>query len=62
MNLHFAFGSDPGNHLPLQLLTNCVVYTDYDTTIGWFNQLSDQKRMPFGVIWAVPVLKASIGI
>jgi len=46
--LHFAFGSDPGNpYLPFNYSRNCVVYTgthDNDTTIGWFNQLSDHEK------------------
>lgn len=46
--LHFGFGSDPGNpYLPFNYPRNCVVYTgthDNDTTIGWFNQLSDYEK------------------
>lgn len=46
--LQFAFGDDPGNpFLPFNYPRNCVVYTgthDNDTTVGWFNQLSDYER------------------
>lgn len=46
--LQFAFGSDPGNpFLPFNYPRNCVVYTgthDNDTTIGWFETLSDYER------------------
>lgn len=46
--LQFAFGSDPGNpFLPFNYPRRCVVYTgthDNDTTVGWFNQLSDYER------------------
>ena len=46
--LQFAFGSDPGNpYLPFNYLRNFVVYTgthDNDTTVGWFNQLSDHEK------------------
>ncbi len=46
--LHFGFGSDAGNgYLPFHYPRNCVVYTgthDNDTTVGWFNQLSDSER------------------
>jgi 4-alpha-glucanotransferase len=46
--LHFAFGSDPGNpYLPFNYSRNCVVYTgthDNDTTVGWFNQLSEHEK------------------
>ncbi len=46
--LQFGFGSDPGNpYLPFNYQRNCVVYTgthDNDTTVGWFNQLSEHER------------------
>lgn len=46
--LHFAFGSDIENpFLPFNYPRNCVVYTgthDNDTTVGWFNQLSDYEK------------------
>ena len=46
--LHFAFGSDSGNpYLPTNYGHNSVVYTgthDNDTTVGWFNQISDYER------------------
>jgi 4-alpha-glucanotransferase len=46
--LQFAFGSGPGNvYLPFNYQPNFVVYTgthDNDTTVGWFNQLSDNDR------------------
>ena len=46
--LHFAFGSDEDNiYLPFHYPRNCLVYTgthDNDTTVGWFNQLSDHER------------------
>ncbi len=46
--LHFAFGSDPGNpFLPFNYVRNCVVYTgthDNNTTVGWFQSLSDWER------------------
>lgn len=46
--LQFAFGDDPGNpFLPFNYPRNCVVYTgthDNDTTVGWFNQLSDYEK------------------
>jgi 4-alpha-glucanotransferase len=46
--LQFAFGSDPGNpFLPFNYPRNCVVYTgthDNDTTVGWFNKLSDYEK------------------
>lgn len=46
--LQFAFGSDSGNaYLPFNYLRNFVVYTgthDNDTTVGWFNQLSDHEK------------------
>ncbi|MBO0349210.1 4-alpha-glucanotransferase [Phormidium pseudopriestleyi FRX01] len=47
--LHFAFGSGPGNpYLPMNYYSrNCVVYTgthDNDTTVGWFEKLSDHER------------------
>ena len=50
--LQFAFGSDPGNaFLPFNYPRRCVVYTgthDNDTTVGWFNQLSDYEK---GNVW-----------
>lgn len=46
--LHFAFGSDSGNpYLPTNYGHNSVVYTgthDNDTTVGWFEQISDYER------------------
>ena len=46
--LHFAFGSDAGNpFLPFNMPRNCLVYTgthDNNTTVGWFNELSDWER------------------
>lgn len=46
--LQFAFGSDPGNpYLPFNFQRNCLVYTgthDNDTTVGWFESLSDYER------------------
>lgn len=46
--LQFAFGSGAGNpYLPFNYPRNCVVYTgthDNDTTLGWWNQLSDDGR------------------
>lgn len=46
--LQFAFGSDPGNgFLPFNYVRNSVVYTgthDNDTTVGWFNSLSDGEK------------------
>ncbi len=46
--LHFAFGGGPDNpYLPFIYTRNCVVYTgthDNNTTVGWFNQLSDWER------------------
>ncbi len=46
--LHFAFGSDSGNpYLPTNYVHNSVVYTgthDNDTTVGWFEQISDYER------------------
>lgn len=46
--VHFAFGSDPGNpYLPFNYPRNCIVYTgthDNDTTIGWYEKLSDYER------------------
>ncbi len=45
--LHFAFGSNPDNpFLPFNLPRNCIMYTgthDNDTTIGWFEQISDYE-------------------
>lgn len=49
--LHFAFGSDPGNpYLPFNYVRNSVVYTgthDNDTSVGWFQKLSDYERNNF---------------
>ncbi|MDP8965888.1 MAG: 4-alpha-glucanotransferase, partial [Cyanobacteriota bacterium] len=46
--LHFAFGGGPDNpYLPFIYPRNCVVYTgthDNNTTVGWFNQLSDWEK------------------
>jgi 4-alpha-glucanotransferase len=48
--LQFAFGDDTQiekRFLPFSYSHNCVVYTgthDNDTTVGWFNQLSEQAR------------------
>ena len=46
--LHFAFGGGPDNpYLPFIYSRNSVVYTgthDNNTTIGWFNQLSDWEK------------------
>lgn len=46
--LQFAFGSGSDNpYLPFCYHRNCVVYTgthDNDTTVGWFNQLSDYEK------------------
>lgn len=46
--LQFAFGSGRDNpFLPFNYPHNCVVYTgthDNDTTVGWFNQLSDHEK------------------
>ena len=46
--LQFAFGAGPGDpFLPFNYDRNCVVYTgthDNDTTVGWFNQLSNDER------------------
>lgn len=46
--LHFAFGGGPDNpYLPFVYPRNCVVYTgthDNNTTIGWFNQISDWEK------------------
>ncbi|MGB3137302.1 MAG: 4-alpha-glucanotransferase, partial [Nodosilinea sp.] len=46
--LHFAFGGSSDNpYLPFNYVTNSVVYTgthDNDTTVGWFEKLSDHER------------------
>jgi 4-alpha-glucanotransferase len=46
--LQFAFGGGPGNpYLPFNYGRNYVAYTgthDNDTTVGWFNQLSQQEK------------------
>jgi len=48
--LQFAFGSGEDNpYLPHNYLENCVVYTgthDNDTTIGWFESLTEEEREP----------------
>ena len=50
--LHFAFNSGTDNaFLPFNYVHNCVVYTgthDNDTTIGWFEKLSDEQK---GDVW-----------
>lgn len=46
--LQFAFDGGADNpYLPWNHVENCVVYTgthDNDTTLGWFNSLSEKKR------------------
>ncbi len=46
--LQFAFGGDPKDRfLPHNYIPNSVVYTgthDNDTTLGWFNAISNQER------------------
>ncbi|NET32711.1 MAG: 4-alpha-glucanotransferase [Cyanothece sp. SIO1E1] len=46
--LQFAFGSNHENpYLPFNYVRNCLVYTgthDNNTTVGWFQQLSDYER------------------
>jgi 4-alpha-glucanotransferase len=46
--LQFAFDGGPDNpFLPKNHVENCIVYTgthDNDTTLGWFNSLSEEKR------------------
>lgn len=46
--LQFAFGSGEDNpYLPHNYSENCVVYTgthDNDTTLGWFQSLSEEER------------------
>lgn len=46
--LQFAFNGDPANpYLPHNFTENCVVYTgthDNDTTVSWYESLSDQNR------------------
>ncbi len=46
--LHFAFGDTSKNpYLPHNYVNNCVVYTgthDNNTTIGWFNAMSEQEQ------------------
>lgn len=50
--LQFAFGAGlqvEKRFLPCNYQSNCVVYTgthDNNTTVGWFNQLSPQDRVP----------------
>lgn len=47
--LQFAFGSDSSNpYLPHNHQRNCVIYTgthDNDTSLGWYNSLSDSQRV-----------------
>ncbi|NTW01460.1 MAG: 4-alpha-glucanotransferase, partial [Oscillochloris sp.] len=46
--LHFAFGDDAANpYLPHNYEPGCVVYSgthDNDTTVGWFNEISEAER------------------
>ncbi len=46
--LQFAFGGGPTNpYLPHNCVQNSVIYTgthDNDTTLGWFNSLSDDEK------------------
>ena len=46
--LQFAFGNGAGNpYLPHNCVPNSVIYTgthDNDTTLGWFNSLSDAEK------------------
>jgi 4-alpha-glucanotransferase len=46
--LQFAFGSDHMNpYLPFNCVRNCLMYSgthDNDTTVGWFEALSDYER------------------
>lgn len=46
--LQFAFGGGPGNpYLPFNVNRNCIIYAgthDNNTTVGWFNQISDDER------------------
>jgi 4-alpha-glucanotransferase len=46
--LHFAFGGGADNpYLPHNYQRNCVVYSgthDNDTTVGWWQQLSEEER------------------
>ncbi len=46
--LQFAFGGGTDNpYLPFNYPVNCVVYTgthDNDTTLGWYNGLSDEEK------------------
>ncbi|WP_419594954.1 4-alpha-glucanotransferase [Thiolapillus sp.] len=46
--LQFAFDGGPDNpYLPQNYVENCVVYTgthDNDTTLGWFESLSEEKK------------------
>jgi 4-alpha-glucanotransferase len=50
--LHFAFGSGSENpYLPYNHSQNCLVYTgthDNNTTVGWFESLSEQDRILVG--------------
>ena len=49
--LQFAFGSGASNpYLPFCYERNCLVYTgthDNDTTVGWFENLSDYEKQAF---------------
>lgn len=77
--LQFAFSGDPGNpYLPGNMDKNSVVYTgthDNDTTLGWYNSISDQERaylheylgepaisMPFMLIQAALASVANLAI
>ena len=50
--LQFALGGDPANpHLPANHERDSVVYTgthDNDTTVGWWESLSDEDRALVG--------------
>jgi len=60
--LHFALVQILATYLPFNYSQLCSLHWhhDNDTTIGWFNQLSDHEKNAFGVICTN--LKASIGI
>jgi 4-alpha-glucanotransferase len=49
--LQFAFGGGAGNpYLPFNYTRNSIVYSgthDNDTTVGWFEQLSDGEKQTF---------------
>ncbi|MAM87242.1 MAG: 4-alpha-glucanotransferase [unclassified Hahellaceae] len=54
--LQYGFGLDlsPNNHLPEAVDDNAVVYTgthDTDTTMGWYDSLSDEKRQFLERYW-----------